>query len=114
MYIKMFKMAGSKTHSVLITYRMPKEGPILQELRSSCNVQQHTGPDDFMPREDLIKALNNVDAALIQSEDVFDRDLLERAGKDTSVTHMSHGMGFPTMWYVRPAKPQISLRICAV
>ena len=27
---------------------------------------------------------------------------------------MSNGMGFPTMWYVRPAKPQISLRICAV
>ena len=23
-------------------------------------------------------------------------------------------MRFPTMWYVRPAKPQISLRICAV
>ena len=22
-------------------------------------------------------------------------------------------MGFPTMWYVRPAKPQISLRIRA-
>ena len=28
--------------------------------------------------------------------------------------YMSRGMGFPTMWYVRPAKPQISLRICAV
>ena len=26
---------------------------------------------------------------------------------------MSHGMRFPTMWYVRPAKPQISLRIRA-
>ena len=24
---------------------------------------------------------------------------------------MSHGMRFPTMWYVRPAKLQISLRI---
>ena len=23
---------------------------------------------------------------------------------------MSHSMRFPTMWYVRPAKPQISLR----
>ena len=28
--------------------------------------------------------------------------------------HMSRGMRFPTMWYVRPAKPQISLRIRAV
>ena len=27
---------------------------------------------------------------------------------------MSRGMGFPTIWYVRPAKPQISLRIHAV
>ena len=26
---------------------------------------------------------------------------------------MSSNMRFPTMWYVRPAKPQISLRICA-
>ena len=24
---------------------------------------------------------------------------------------MSHGMIFPTMWYVRPAKPQITLRL---
>ena len=27
--------------------------------------------------------------------------------------HLSRDMGFPTMWFVRPAKPQISLRICA-
>ena len=30
-----------------------------------------------------------------------------------TLLHLSHGMGFPT-WYVQPAKPQISLRICAV
>ena len=29
-------------------------------------------------------------------------------------SYMSRDMRFPTMWYVRPAKPQISLRICAV
>ena len=29
-------------------------------------------------------------------------------------SHISHGMIFPTLWYVRPVKPQISLRICAV
>ena len=29
-------------------------------------------------------------------------------------TYLSQCMGFPTMWYVRPAKPQISLRIRAV
>ena len=27
--------------------------------------------------------------------------------------YMSYGMRFPTMWYMQPAKPQISLRICA-
>ena len=27
---------------------------------------------------------------------------------------ISHDMRFPTMWYVRPAKPQISLLMCAV
>ena len=27
---------------------------------------------------------------------------------------LSHGMRFPTMWYLRPAKPQISLHIRAV
>ena len=30
------------------------------------------------------------------------------------IQKMSQCMRFPTMWYVRPAKPQISLRICAV
>ena len=29
-------------------------------------------------------------------------------------TLMSRGMIFPTMWNVRPAEPQISLRICTV
>ena len=31
-----------------------------------------------------------------------------------SVLNLSHGMEFPTMWFVRPAKPQISLRIRTV
>ena len=31
----------------------------------------------------------------------------------SSRKQMSRSMGFPTMWYVRPAKPQISLRACA-
>ena len=29
------------------------------------------------------------------------------------LSHMSRDMGFPTMWYVQPTKPLISLRICA-
>ena len=29
-------------------------------------------------------------------------------------TIFERGMGFPTVWYVRQAKPQISLRIHAV
>ena len=32
----------------------------------------------------------------------------------SSFNHLSQCMRFPTMWYVRPAKPQISLRIRAV
>ena len=28
--------------------------------------------------------------------------------------HMSRNMRFPTMWYVQPAKPHFSLRICAI
>ena len=34
--------------------------------------------------------------------------------KKTDKTEMSRDMKFPTMWYVRPAKPQISLRMRAV
>ena len=34
--------------------------------------------------------------------------------KPPSHTHMSHDLRFPITWYVRHAKPQISLRICAV
>ena len=33
---------------------------------------------------------------------------------DNKMPQSSRGMGFPTIWYVRPAKPQISLRIRAV
>ena len=31
-----------------------------------------------------------------------------------SIWEMSRDMSFPTMWYVRPAKAQTTLRICAV
>ena len=31
-----------------------------------------------------------------------------------STDYLSHDLGFPTMWYVQPAKPLISLSICAV
>ena len=33
---------------------------------------------------------------------------------NTEYPHMSREMRFQTMWNVRPAEPQISLRICAV
>ena len=35
-------------------------------------------------------------------------------GSSKQVFYLSHDMRFPTMWYVPPAKLQISLRICAV
>ena len=34
-------------------------------------------------------------------------------GTGAEQTLLSRGMGFLTVWYVRPAKPQISLRIRA-
>ena len=37
-----------------------------------------------------------------------------RAPASSYLTFMFQCTRFPTMWYVRPAKPQISLRICAV
>ena len=37
-----------------------------------------------------------------------------RISPNINVYNMSQCMRFPTMWYVRPAKPQISLRIRAV
>ena len=40
-------------------------------------------------------------------------DLGSKATKQTN-KHLIQCMRFPTMWYVRPAKPQISLRIRAV
>ena len=57
-----------------------------------------------------------------------DLDALQVSGRDTHFgikmglqtrgclmqeLNMSRGMRFPTMWYVRPAKAQTSLRICA-
>ena len=35
-------------------------------------------------------------------------------GSEMYNNYLSRDMRFPTMWYVRPAKPQISLRIRAV
>ena len=40
-------------------------------------------------------------------------DMVEKKA-DLDPVYMSHDMRFPTMQYVRPAKPQISLRIQAV
>ena len=38
----------------------------------------------------------------------------KRHGTQTATSQLSQYTRFPTMWYVRPAKPQISLRIRAV
>ena len=43
------------------------------------------------------------------------RGMFAKVIKNLNVTYpLSRGMSFPKMWYVRPAKPQISLRIRAV
>ena len=38
----------------------------------------------------------------------------EKCLEQLNMGQVSSDMRFPTMWYVRPAKPQISLPICAV
>ena len=47
---------------------------------------------------------------------VFTKPCQSRHQKDHNSEYnlyLSRDMGFPTMWYVRPTKPQISLRIHA-
>ena len=48
------------------------------------------------------------------NHDTLEEEILDH--KDTPIKHdkMSRDMRFPTMWYVRPAKAQTSLRIGAV
>ena len=48
------------------------------------------------------------------SHDILEEEILDH--EDTPMKHdkMSCDMRFPTMWYVRPAKAQTSLRIGAV
>ena len=52
--------------------------------------------------EDLIKQASNDQDEAVQGK------LLK------CQIQLSRDMRFPTMWYVRPAKPQISLHICTV
>ena len=71
----------------------------LSQGRSKLNILKH---------EFLKKSKNGFHFATNQSKS-------PKNDKTLSWNHnMSHDMIFPTMWYVRPAKPQISLRIRAV
>ena len=45
---------------------------------------------------------------------IVDWDVKIQNKQGTSYWQMSQCMRFPSMWYVRPAKAQTSLRICAV
>ena len=50
----------------------------------------------------------------IQCTLIYGNCVLDRSLQCTLIyIYMSQCMRFPTMWYVRPAKPQISLRIRA-
>ena len=48
-------------------------------------------------------------ACLFSSTEITEAGCIRKIKAD-----LSRDMRFPTMWYVRPAKPQISLRIRAV
>ena len=45
---------------------------------------------------------------------LFSLSIIFLRKRELVALHFSRDMRFPTMWYVRPAKLQISLRICAV
>ena len=44
-----------------------------------CDVQWHEW-SELMTREELLKAVHGLAGVLIQSEDVFDREIIEKAG----------------------------------
>ena len=62
----------------------------------------------------FVRDKNNVRVGYLSQYASFARAFLTHTLKVGSGRYLSQCMRFPTMWYVRPAKPQISLRISAV
>ena len=60
-------------------------------------------PDMSMMRKDVNTSVDPSIKQLLKCAELF-----------YNKTLLSHDMRFPTIWYVQPAKPQISLRIRAV
>ena len=58
---------------------------------------------------DITSSLLSDNTPLVVSQRCFDAFVLGQC-----LSNMSRDRRFPTMWYVRPAKPKASLRTCAV
>ena len=69
---------------VLITYKIPTKGDAFKELTETCEVRFHEG-SDFMTKDELLRAVPGVDGVLIQSEDTFDRQVIETAGENYTI-----------------------------
>ena len=66
--------------SVLVSLKIPTDGKEVQELAATCDVKFNDGPV-IMTRDDLLKSVSGVDALMCTTEDICDRELLEKAGK---------------------------------
>ena len=81
--------------------------PILFSLNSSLNAHSDgpAGPEVLI----LVRFFIILEKSLVRT-----LRILARVSSVARQCDMSQCMRFPTMWYARPAKPQISLRIRAV
>ena len=70
------------------------------------------GPNSCNPIYHKVEQVNEMAAHTSLAQTTFFTKILHKWG--CTKVQMSRDMRLPTMWYVRPAKPQISLRICAV
>ena len=65
---------------VFVTYNMLTHGDAFKELSERCEVRIHEGKD-IMTRDELLRAVPGVNGVLVQSEDMFDREVIETAGE---------------------------------
>ena len=79
----------------------------IQDLQTSTDTVKST----FDPNANQI--LNKTATEIIDKIKTQTEKKIVQLYKQRS-KNLSQCMRIPTMWYVRPAKPQISLRICAV
>ena len=89
-------------------------------LNQSCSMAQLSASREARTHNPLItnQALYHLASDTLHRAVDFEGKVGNVVGRrkenEKKSTKLSHNMRVPTMWYVRPAKPQISLRIRAV